>query len=317
MRATWNLDSRCTVLLPGAWIQGFVQVLLKVLKNRGDVMKQIINTYSFNKTAKTVTLTDFTTISLGRILLITNVTAHTVVYQFNNPALGGSVSGNVLTLTYNTSAMSNTDKLQIIYDTAAGDPMYDAPSVFAQGLVASGAVDTGNPVKVGGKYNATPPFLADGQRGDLQLDSASRSIVTLGTLIAGEDIINNTLGTTDKPAIGAGYSFNLTRGFTSGTYQTAKTAPGNLGCIVVSNTNAAVRYLLIINSASAPSGSTGLIVSLPIPAGTATSPGYVMLGKDVLNNLFLNAGIQIAVSTAEGTYTAATASDHTLHTESI
>lgn len=36
--------------------------------------------------------------------------------------------------------------------------------------VASGAADSGNPVKVGGKYNATPPTLDDGDRGDIQLD---------------------------------------------------------------------------------------------------------------------------------------------------
>lgn len=43
------------------------------------------------------------------------------------------------------------------------------------GGVASGATDSGNPVKVGGKYNATPPTLTDGQRGDLQMDSAGNT----------------------------------------------------------------------------------------------------------------------------------------------
>lgn len=39
------------------------------------------------------------------------------------------------------------------------------------GAVAHGAADSGNPLKVGGKYNSTPPTLNDGQRGDLQLDA--------------------------------------------------------------------------------------------------------------------------------------------------
>lgn len=39
------------------------------------------------------------------------------------------------------------------------------------GGVASGASDSGNPHKVGGKYNSTPITLTDGQRGDLQLDA--------------------------------------------------------------------------------------------------------------------------------------------------
>lgn len=47
-----------------------------------------------------------------------------------------------------------------------------------QGNVAAGATDKGNPLKVGGKYNATPPTLTDGQRGDLQLDAAGNVRVT-------------------------------------------------------------------------------------------------------------------------------------------
>lgn len=39
------------------------------------------------------------------------------------------------------------------------------------GTVASGATDSGNPVKVGGVYNSTKPTLTNGQRGDMQLDT--------------------------------------------------------------------------------------------------------------------------------------------------
>lgn len=38
--------------------------------------------------------------------------------------------------------------------------------------VASGAADSGNPVKIGGVYNSTAPTLTTGQRGDVQLDSS-------------------------------------------------------------------------------------------------------------------------------------------------
>jgi hypothetical protein len=37
------------------------------------------------------------------------------------------------------------------------------------GNIASGSADSGNPVKVGGRYNVTQPTLSDGQRGDIQL----------------------------------------------------------------------------------------------------------------------------------------------------
>src|SRR6476469_67770 len=39
------------------------------------------------------------------------------------------------------------------------------------GGVASGSADSGNPLKVGGKYNSTPITLTDGNRGDVQLDA--------------------------------------------------------------------------------------------------------------------------------------------------
>lgn len=44
-------------------------------------------------------------------------------------------------------------------------------SGFVMGSVASGATDSGNPVKVGGIYNSSPITLTNGQRGDVQLDA--------------------------------------------------------------------------------------------------------------------------------------------------
>ena len=79
-------------------------------------MKLQITNYTFDKTAKTVTFTDYTTIRLDSILLITNVTDNIIIYNFADPLLGGTVATNVLTLTYDTSTMDDSDKLQIFYD---------------------------------------------------------------------------------------------------------------------------------------------------------------------------------------------------------
>jgi hypothetical protein len=75
-----------------------------------------LGSYSFNKVAKTITFAGFTA-NLERLLLITDVTNNTIIYQFNDPTLGGTLSNNVLTLTYNTNtgSFANTDKLQIFY----------------------------------------------------------------------------------------------------------------------------------------------------------------------------------------------------------
>lgn len=77
-------------------------------------MKILIDNYVFNKTNKTVTFTDYTNISLKSILLITNVTNNTIIYNF--ASIGGTVLNNVLTLTYNTSLMNDSDILQIFYE---------------------------------------------------------------------------------------------------------------------------------------------------------------------------------------------------------
>ena len=79
-------------------------------------MKTKIDNYSFNKTAKTVTFTDYTTIRLDAILLITNATDGIIIFNFADATKGGTVLNNVLTLAYDTSSMDNTDKLLIYYD---------------------------------------------------------------------------------------------------------------------------------------------------------------------------------------------------------
>jgi hypothetical protein len=79
-------------------------------------MKIKIDNYSFNSATKQISFTDYNTISLDGILLITNVTDNVIIYNFANPLLGGTVLGNVLTLTADTISMSNGDSLQIFYE---------------------------------------------------------------------------------------------------------------------------------------------------------------------------------------------------------
>ena len=55
--------------------------------------------------------------------------------------------------------------------------------VAVQGNVASGATDSGNPVKVGGVFRTTKPTLTDGQRGDVQL--TSNSLMAVGIVGTG------------------------------------------------------------------------------------------------------------------------------------
>lgn len=77
-------------------------------------MKKRITTYTFDASEKTITF-GFAP-EIEGFSVITNVVDNVIIYQFNDPALGGSVTGNVLTLTYNTASMSDTDELMILYD---------------------------------------------------------------------------------------------------------------------------------------------------------------------------------------------------------
>lgn len=88
-------------------------------------MKVMVANYTFDASAKEVTFTDKASINLEEIYLITNVKTGTVIYQFNNALKGGTVATNVLTLTYDTTAMADTDELQIIYDDPDHFPAID------------------------------------------------------------------------------------------------------------------------------------------------------------------------------------------------
>ena len=86
-------------------------------------MKRLVGTdivggYIFDPAAKTVTFTGLQyTITLANILLITNTTANTIIYNFADSTNGAvSFANNVLTLDYNSVSMNATDALQIYID---------------------------------------------------------------------------------------------------------------------------------------------------------------------------------------------------------
>ena len=86
--------------------------------------KKLIRTYTFNASAKTVAITGYVTLS--NLLLITNTTRNTIIYNFADPSQTSTISYNAttnistITLGYNTAAaMANTDKLMIYVDDLA------------------------------------------------------------------------------------------------------------------------------------------------------------------------------------------------------
>jgi hypothetical protein len=105
-------------------------------------MKQLIGidtgSYAFDKDLRTITFSDVS-LSQEQILLITNTTDQIIIYSFADTNIGGSLVGSVLTLEYDTTSMSNTDKLQIYVDVPTteefisllktGDTTYKTPVI--------------------------------------------------------------------------------------------------------------------------------------------------------------------------------------------
>ena len=91
--------------------------------------------YVFNPSTQQITVTA-KYIRPEQLMLITNVTRGTVLYNFSDPALGytaltnaantqSGMQSTVITLAYNTAAQSSTDKIAILYEET-NELMYPA-----------------------------------------------------------------------------------------------------------------------------------------------------------------------------------------------
>ena len=69
--------------------------------------------YQFHATARTIQFLN--SVILSNIGIIVNITDGIIIYNSMDPAKIGTLNLNILTLTYDTSSMSDTDILQIFY----------------------------------------------------------------------------------------------------------------------------------------------------------------------------------------------------------
>lgn len=87
-------------------------------------MKSVIKNYTFDTVAKTITLTDITTVRLDKLALITDVTTNKILYNFADPTLAtATVATNVITLSVLQGGEVNGDKLRIDYDVESSDTL--------------------------------------------------------------------------------------------------------------------------------------------------------------------------------------------------
>lgn len=177
------------------------------------------------------------------------------------------------------------------------------------GTVADNAADSGNPIKVGAKYNATQPTYDDGDRADLQVNSRGELIVRLYTasnaiaaVVTNTDAVATSSIASKYQVASLGYVYNGTtfdrmRGDTTGTYTVAKpttsggqsifrsidideseeeikATAGQLYWISAFNRTAAPLYLKFYNATAAnvTVGTTTPVMTFVVP-GNADSDG--------------------------------------------
>jgi len=190
------------------------------------------------------------------------------------------------------------------------------------GDVASGATDSGNPVKVGGVYNTTLPTFTNGQRANFQVGTAGSLNVTVygansaSAVSVGSWTDANTSGnlfrvgaycsvwngtTTDRQYSGAASaaagggigaiaveeSGRLFTNISTATTTTVKSGKGNLHCINI-NTGVASATITIYDSTTA----TGTKI------GTLTLPSTVGQPFNLFYDLAFTNGLTIVTSGA-------------------
>lgn len=186
----------------------------------------------------------------------------------------------------------------------------DQSTVSVSGSAASGAADSGNPVKAGGRYNTTKPTLTDGQRGDLQMDSRGGIYVALKsenstgtaaiTVSADGRAGSNGVVAIAEPHKWNGTTWdrdrkpNATSRIVSAANTTnatsAKASAGDLHTVHGLNAAAAVRYLKFYNKASAPTVGTDVpILTIAIGASQAFRFDF--------NGHYFSTGIAYALTT--------------------
>jgi hypothetical protein len=185
--------------------------------------------YTFNPSTRTITLSR--AVKREQLLLITNVTTNTVIYNFSDPnlkatsytntsggvAASGSASDAITTvvLNYNTSSMNAADKLQIIVDEyeskfVPGETLTDPVGKFRTS-VGQALIDTDfeyglQPTKweMLSLVNNKQSMYVNLDRPNFGRDQAAATTITSITATNGSRFIQVTVGSATGFAIGQG-----------------------------------------------------------------------------------------------------------------
>lgn len=125
-------------------------------------------TATFDASAKTIDFTPTSTFDLNNILAIINTTQESIIYEVGNPLKGGTWSGDTLSLTFDTTSHSDTDKLIIYLDYPDGSPIQ---------TIGTNVVSISGNVTANAGTNLNTSALALESGGNLAAIAASLSII--------------------------------------------------------------------------------------------------------------------------------------------
>jgi hypothetical protein len=212
----------------------------------------------------------------------------------NVAAIGGSAIGGPAALN-----VDGINGAQLVIPTASFNEVYNgstwdrlggtaANGVYAQGAVASGSADNGNPVKVGGRYNSTLPTLTNGQRGDLQLFSNS-VLYVLPSFINGQPFTSIGSSSDGITASGVFTYLNVaSQGLDfNGTSFDRRRNNIDTAALITLTTSSAGTF----NSADQTNyNGRGLQLGINISATTAQTLQVTVQGKDIASGVYYTIG---------------------------
>lgn len=173
---------------------------------------------------------------------------------------------------------------------------------------------------VGGEYRASATTYTDGDATVLQTDINGNLKNREAYAPAAEDNTNGVMAYVRKPLASPTYAPSLYAPLTQVTKANIKASAGNVFSVYVTNDNAAVRFLLLHNKATAPAAAEAPVYAFKIPAGTANNPGVLILDEAFFarGGAHFATGIGFSISTTFATFTdSATASEHIINVHYI
>lgn len=185
--------------------------------------------------------------------------------------------------TYIDSTTSTTQRAQGVEVTGGGTP--------------SGATDVGSPVKIGGRYNVTPPTLTDGQRGDAQLDTRGNLNVTLRAANSTNGLAYTALGADGQTTLGALALWCQTGVYNGSTWDRAR---GNVDTAALVTHTAASAGVNSADQVNYNARGVKVVVNVTAITGTAPTLTVAIQGKDNASGVYYTLLSSAAIS-ATGT----------------